>query len=206
MSNIHMTIPQIPPLFEEAVYELLLNGRPIKEYDLMKQLVALGFDQFTPSLEPLALFRAHFLLFHLLYRLQDKWHAEKKGALHIHTLDIYLGSTSEADLTQTVSEIDGVKTYYLDYETFIHTQEQDVIDLIDGFWKSFGESGNLSYSEKEIQAAKQTLDIDTDITSKTVHRQYRKLSQIHHPDKGGRAETFHAICHAKKVLLTAVKT
>ena len=206
MSNIHMTIPEIPSLFEEAVYQLLSNGEPIKEYDLMKRLVALGFDQFTPSLEPLELFRAHFLLFHLLYRLQDKWHTEKKGTLNIHTLDIYLDLTPKEDTAQKLSEIDGVKTYYLDYETFIHTQEQDVIDLIDGFWKSFGESGTLSYSPKEIQAAKQTLEIETDITPKKVHLQYRKLSQIHHPDKGGKAEAFHAICHAKEVLLTAAET
>lgn len=205
MSNIHMTIPQIPLLFEEAVYQLLSNGEPIKEYDLMKRLVSLGFDQFTPSLEPLELFRAHFLLFHLLYRLQDKWHIEKKGDLSIHTLNIQLETTSEQDTTQKVSKIDGVKTYYLDYETFIYTQEQEVIDLIESFWESLGGSDMTFYSQPEIQAAKQTLEIDTDITSKKVHLQYRKLSQIHHPDKGGKAETFHAICQAKEVLLTAVK-
>ncbi|WP_278163880.1 DNA-J related domain-containing protein [Hydrogenovibrio sp. 3SP14C1] len=200
-----MTIPQIPPLFEEAVYQLLSNGEPIKEYDLMKRLVSLGFDQFTPSLEPLELFRAHFLLFHLLYRLQDKWHTEKKGALNIHTLDIYLDSTLKEDTAQKISEIDGVKTYYLDYETFIHTQEQDVIDLIDGFWESLGHKDTLFYSEQEVEKAKQTLEIEADITPKKVQTQYRKLSQIHHPDKGGKAEIFHAICQAKEVLLTAVK-
>jgi len=41
--------------------------------------------------DPLALFQAHFLLFHLLHVLRDRFHAEKTAHLEIHTLAIRLG-------------------------------------------------------------------------------------------------------------------
>lgn len=203
------TQPPLPPRFEAVIYQCLKQGDTVKEYDLMKYLVDEGFSQFTPSLEPLALFRGHFLLFHLLYRLQDKWQQQNKGQLCIHTLEICLKPNQRAleQTTFALTESDEVKRYYLDYNTFLSTQEQDVIDLIDQFWQSFGHQpvSPRSDSKTEIDQAKQCLQITSDLTtetgSKVVMKQFRALSQIHHPDKGGEAEAFHAICHAKEVLL-----
>ncbi len=208
------TQPPLPPQFEEVVYLRLKQGDTLKEYDLMKYLVDQGFSQFTPSLEPLALFRGHFLLFHLLYRLQDKWQQQNKGRLCIHTLETCLKS-DQASLEQTafaITESDEIKRYYLDYDTFLTTQEQDVIDLIAQFWQSFGDQSALSkgYSDADIHEAKQCLDISTTLDpengAKVVMKQFRILSQVHHPDKGGEAEAFHAICHAKEVLLKHLQT
>lgn len=207
--------PPLPPQFEEVIYQRLSQGEVVKEYDLMKYLVEQGFNQFTPSLEPLALFRGHFLLFHLLYRLQDKWQLENKGQLCIHTLEICLKqerkSPDQKSLQQTafaVAEDDNVKRYYLDYDTFLTTQAQDVVDLIDQFWQGFGGQASFSepVSDAAISEAKVCLGISTTLDpqtgSKVVMKQFRKLSQAHHPDKGGDAEAFHAICHAKEVLLS----
>lgn len=202
--------PPLPPAFEEIVYQRLLLGDALKEYDLMKHLVTQGFLQFTPSLEPLALFRSHFLLFHLLYRLQDKWRSEGVGQLVIHTLEINLLPLHD-NLQQTafaLTENDEIKRYYLDYQTFLTTQEQDVIDLITQFWQSFGTQPTFptSVSEQAMTDAKHCLNITQPLTEETANlviiQQFRKLSQKHHPDKGGDAETFHAICQAKELLLS----
>jgi len=202
--------PPLPPQFEEVVYRRLAKGDVIKEYDLMKHLVTQGFTQFTPSLDPLALFRGHFLLFHLLYRLQEKWQNEAKGLLCIHTLEICLQPNRKSleNTAFALTEADEIKRYYLDYNTFLTTQAQDVVNLIEQFWQSFGSqpSQSLRYSDAEITEAKQCLKISTPLDvqtgSQVVMKQFRKLSQTHHPDKGGDAEDFHAICHAKEVLLS----
>ena len=68
--------PELPPLpegFESLVWEVLEARQTISEYQLMRYLSEEGFSEFKPDLDPLIMFRAHFLLFHLLYRLQDQW-------------------------------------------------------------------------------------------------------------------------------------
>ncbi len=212
MSNNQVTIPEIPTDLEAALHELLLERGHIKEYDLMKALVDAGFTEFTPDLDPLAMFQSHFLLFHLLYRLQAKWLREGQGWLSIHTLAIELTPPSAIsdqawqNAQQALTIEDGVRDYYLDYNEFLKTQESDVIELIAGFWRDFGQGATTGRTacQAELSAAKRQLEIhDTteSLTVTLVNRQYRKLSQRHHPDKGGDAQQFHAISEARECLL-----
>lgn len=212
MSNNQVTIPEIPAELESTLYQLLSERSGIKEYDLMKALVDAGFSEFTPDLDPLAMFQSHFLLFHLLYRLQAKWLRNGQGSLSIHTLAIELTPASAIsdqawqNAQQALAVEDGVRDYYLDYAEFLSTQESDVIELIAGFWRDFGQGANtaMAVSETDLGTAKRQLDIQDTTESLTVtlvNRQYRKLSQRHHPDKGGEAEQFHAISEARECLL-----
>jgi hypothetical protein len=107
---------------------------------------------------------------------------------------------------QALTIEDGVRDYYLDYNEFLKTQESDVIELIAGFWRDFGQGATtgMAASQADLEMAKQQLNIhDTaePLTVTLVNRQYRKLSQRHHPDKGGDAEQFHAISEARECLL-----
>ena len=81
-------LPTLPEHFESLLWELLKTRQSITEYELMRYLSEEGFPEFKPDLDPLTLFRSHFLLFHLLYRLQDRWFSENRGQLNIHTTDI----------------------------------------------------------------------------------------------------------------------
>jgi hypothetical protein len=203
MTQNHNANPTIPDALEQALWQLLSSGARYKEYDLMRILVEQGFEQFTPSLEPLELFRAHFLLFHLLYRLQDKWIQEEKGTLAIHSLEIRLLSMDNAsnndlanlaDFDETPEE---VKDYYLDYEKFVETQEKEVIELLDSFWQSFGKLPSMPSTHISIEESISILQINDDLSAETINRQFRKLSQIHHPDKGGEPEAFRKLCEAR---------
>jgi len=200
-------LPEIPQAFEQALWQRLQNQAVIKEYDLLKHLTEQGFSQFAPSLEPLELFRAHFLLFHLLYRLQDKWAQEGKGQLFIHSLEISINPPNKDLLPSKKSEAK-LKAYYLDYGEFLNTQTEDVLQLMDEFWQAFAQQGfDISVSDEEIEQAKQKLQIEQiEFDKSLVKQQFKKLSQQQHPDKGGDKESFQELCNARETLLNAIKS
>jgi hypothetical protein len=201
-------LPPIPPAFEQTLLTLLQTTPKLTEHQLMLHLVEQGFEQFRPSLDPLVLFQTHFMLFHLLYRLQDRWLQHGKGQLHIHTLDLHLAPMPESTrFSPGLVKNDPLRAYYLDFDEYRNTQEDDVIDLLTDFWQRLA-AGPVpaSVGEKEIEQAKQTLHWPqgVELSERTIQQQYRRLSQQHHPDKGGDAEAFHAITHARAVLLQQV--
>lgn len=203
MTQKQHAIPDIPSALEKHLWNLLSKGTVYKEYDLLKALTEKGFDQFTPSLEPLELFRSHFLLFHILYRLQDKWQSKGKGLLAIHSLEIRLLSADKSSSTDLASLADfgetptEVKAYYLDYAKFIDTQEQEVVELLNSFWHSFGDLPTQPSNHLSLKKSVTILEIEGDLSAEKINRQFRKLSQVHHPDKGGDAEVFHKLCEAR---------
>ena len=69
---------------------LALHPEGLSEYELLSQLRGDSRSGFAPgrSEDPQDLFRTHFLLFHLLYRLRDELRREQTGDLEIHTLKI----------------------------------------------------------------------------------------------------------------------
>ncbi|MDX1352306.1 MAG: DNA-J related domain-containing protein [Thiomicrorhabdus sp.] len=203
-------IPEQPPMserFDSLLWELLNTGQGINEYELMRYLSKQGFSEFTPNLDPLMLFRAHFLLFHLLYRLQDQWAFVGRGWLSIHTTDIHLLTTGGSSMPayetqQQVFEEDSVKSYYLDYREFLSTQEEDVLNLLDAFWQKMASHSMQPINEQARLQAMQTLGLQGQSVSKqSVTLQFRNLCQQHHPDKGGDAHVFRQICEAKELLL-----
>lgn len=197
-----------PPIDPQLEVDLLniLSGHPtgIAEHALLKQLSQAGYAVFTPSLEPLELFQAHFLLFHILYRLADKWRQAGHGRLVIDCLNIHFQPDSDTELTSSdqtdLARDDSLKRYYLDYQHYRDTQTQDVVDLLDQFWKQL--SGVSSASPSEIEQAKLTLEIteQDEISLEQVNLQYRKLCFIHHPDRGGDTQTFQKINQAAQLL------
>ena len=203
-----MAEPDNPQIDHQLETDLLsiLSRHPtgIAEHALLKQLSQAGYAVFTPSLEPLELFQAHFLLFHILYRLADKWQQAGHGRLVIDCLKIYFQTESDLNFSafdQTaLARDDSLKRYYLDYQHYRDTQTQDVVDLLDQFWKQL--SGVPTANTSEIEQAKLTLEmsIHQEISLEQVNLQYRKLCFIHHPDRGGDTQTFQKINQAAQLL------
>lgn len=191
----------IPKSLEQDLLDLIQaapNGLP--EHQLLKQLCELDYPSFCPSFEPLALFQAHFLLFHLLYRLAEDWRHQGHGELQIDCLNICfkpVQTTSGSD----VARQDSLKSYYLDYRHYRDTQTEDVIELLDNFWKQIGQI----YPENEVQQAKQQLGFEADepLNRLVIQQRFRQLSQQHHPDKGGSTETFQQLNQANQLLKRA---
>ena len=168
------------------------NG--ISEYELIKHLSSLGHFDFLSSSpwSPEDLFRAHFILFHLLYTLRDQLLKNKVATLEISSLKIELlpYTTVNAGLIRD----DKLRQYYLDLDNLLSTNTDDVYDLLASFW-----NGLKRYENRE--QALSTLGLIDPVDNKEIKSTFRKLAQIHHPDKGGCAEKFQTLCSAAQSLL-----
>ncbi|MFO7850122.1 MAG: DNA-J related domain-containing protein [Spirochaetia bacterium] len=210
--------------FEEAaslLYTPILNileANPegITEYELMTKLSGAHhpFPWEEARTGDLQLFRSHFFLFYVLYRLRDLLLEEKRGELSIFCLKIKLhpysspqeeeGTAAEADGTgdhvnsrqsdkaapagdsNIPAEADPMREYYLDLSNMEKVGEAEVRDMIDGFFRMLE-----SYYRMEEDLA--VLGLQADATVEMVRKKYRTLALKHHPDRGGSAEDFRRI-------------
>lgn len=193
-----MNAPELDPRLIERVLAILLSHpQGIPEHALLKQLSAEGYDCFCPSLDPLALFQSHFLLFHLLYRQADSWREQGYGVLQIDCLNIGFHPSDSATSPGLVID-NGLKRYYLDYAHYLSTQTEDVIALLNQFWQQI----SLVQDDESIRTAKICLEFNADSNPdlNEINRQYRRLSQRHHPDRGGDTRTFQEITQSAQIL------
>lgn len=164
-----------------------------KEIDLIKYLQSENIEPFTEfSLsQSQDLFRAHFLLKHCLYKLQDTYLKQQDYCLAISLVKIersaYVSGTAEL-----VSH-DAVKSYYLDIAHYFETEEDEVNDMLNSFWERF-----LAQDDKA--AALELLLLPPDASYEQMKSQYRRLAQQAHPDKGGCEERFKKLIAAKRLL------
>lgn len=188
-----------------CVLELILqHPQGLAEHQLLKNLATKGYEVFSPSLEPLALFQAHFLLFHLLYRQRENWHQQGHGWLQIDCLCIQFHPVPyEADAkTQNQLKIDDpLARYYLDFEHYRQTQTEEVVNLLENFWLRLSTN-----KPNQVIEAKRILNIADDqmLSIELIERQFRQLSQVHHPDRGGKKHDFQQITQARAVLKSSI--
>ena len=170
------------------------NPDGVSEHELLNYLDKHDFfDALNSEVSAtLLLFQKHFLLFHILYSINQQWVAEKQGSLSISPLLIqklvYVEAKSQIGSVNTLSE------YYLDLSNLNNTNEDNVNDLLDQFWEKF------LRNEKRGDALK-ALGLEEPVTDKEIVMSYRKLVKTHHPDKGGDNETIQEINAAYAVLI-----
>lgn len=180
-----------------CVLHEILKDHPngIREYDLLvilkkKELPVFCDSDFSDTLD---LFRAHFMLFHLLYILRDYLRGEEKGTVEIHFLKIVLLPWQSTDqklpaLRDTLAE------YYGDLTNMTETRKVDVETMIDQFWKDY-----IEYHLKPKSLA--VLGLDEQATKTEIKKRYRYLAKRHHPDHGGDTAKFNRISDAAQNLL-----
>lgn len=197
-----MLEPEFPAtLIADVLAILQQNTDGVSEHTLLKELDSLGYTEFTPSLEPLALFQAHFMLFHLLYRQQDIWQQQGFGKLNISCMNIGFSHNFTAATHNHPCHDDPLRRYYLDFAAYRETQTQDVIDLLNNFWRKVP----AMIDNKELEQAKITLELPLDQTlnRQQINQHYRRLSFSHHPDRGGNTQLFQQLNHAIQILRKA---
>ena len=181
---------------EQACHDLLRQHPDgISEYSLLKRLREEEYALF-PKLslgDTLGLFQSHFLLFHCLYRLRDRLHAERRGDLAISALIIELGAYQEG--LDSLIEADPLRDYYLDLTNLDETGESDVLELLGDFWRKL-QSGE----PERVAAALAVLELERAESFAQVKAQYRRLVMRHHPDRGGEALKMHALNEALELL------
>ncbi len=184
---------------EAAIEAMLLDWLEtspdgLSEHALLKRLQAAGLEAFPDALfrDSLSLFRAHFLLFHLLYRLRDRVGDSQRYLLDIHPLRICLRPYAYSTSGE-LAEHDPLRLYYLDLEHLHTTTAQQVEALLGGFWARL-------YARQRRHQALAVLDLAEPVDDAAIRLRYRRLAMEHHPDRGGDKERFQAVQEAMEIL------
>jgi len=173
----------------------ILQAHPagLGEYELLKSLQKEqqpGFPSVSLT-NDLALFRMHFLLFHLLYHLRDELWKKQTGHLFISPLSIQLQHYQAG--TVALNHYDPLRDYYFDLKPLYETTETEVKSRLNQFWQKF-------LAQDERQQALHTLALTDPVDYPAIKRRYRELAAQHHPDRGGDKARFQAINQAMQIL------
>lgn len=168
-----------------------LNTHPVcSEHDIICWLRApeQGYFAADALSDSLMLFRTHFLVMHCLYTLRQQWSEQRRGWLDISPLKIQCLPSADTPASNQLAEPDPLSAYYLDLEE-LNTEQSEVDALLTDFWKRMLRPVDRS---QDLEA----LELETDAGAEQIKRQYRRLANAHHPDKGGDPERFREITAA----------
>lgn len=183
-------------VFNSSLLQALGNApKGLSEYQLLSHL-----RENKPPLMPkyaisdhLSLFRCHFWLFHLLYRLRDTLHQQQSAELYISPLVLQLLPYQEAKDSDSLVKPDPLRAYYLDLEHLTSTDASNVESLMQGTFQ------RIKAQPKEGEAL-EILGLTANATWDEIRSRYRYLAQQNHPDRGGDSERFQDIQTALEVL------
>ena len=182
-------------LIAPIVAILKTSPQAIKEYDLIQMLEQNGIEfPFDGVSNEVALFKKHFLVMNALYQLQNDL-LEDGYFLTITSLEIKIDEIKDSSDSKNLIDHTDMKLseYYLDWDNYENTSEQDVKDLLKGFWEKY-------FSQDKKAAALKILDLESDVSLPEVKQVYRRLAAQHHPDKGGCHKRFIEIREAYEIL------
>ncbi|MGM0412908.1 MAG: DNA-J related domain-containing protein [Pseudomonadota bacterium] len=181
--------PRLPLL------DALLAIRPgWREYDLLAELDRRRVPPFEATdRSTLGLFRRHFVLRHLLYRLRDRLLASGDGDLDLDARGVRRCRHPGPEPGGLVAP-EPLRAYYLDPEELATTGAADVDALLAAFWRRYDAHARRDWALRE-------LDLPADAAADTIRQRYRTLAMRHHPDRGGEAERFARINAAHAVLV-----
>ncbi|PTY36485.1 hypothetical protein BGP77_04075 [Saccharospirillum sp. MSK14-1] len=185
----------VPAGLVEAIANTLAETPAgLSEFELIQRLDQEHGNLFPkPDLgDPLVLFQHHFILMHVLYRLQDQWWQSNRCLLDIGPLRIAIRPIGDG-ASQQLSSTASLRDYYLNGNNLTRETSATVQDLLDGFWKRL-------LSEEQRPQALAELGLDPRADQKAIRTRYRQLANEHHPDKGGDPETFRRIREAYEQL------
>jgi len=174
---------------------ILNEGEEKNEYELLKRLQQderLGPLFSTAAGDSLALYRAHFLLFHTLYQLADELAQSQRALLEISPLVIRWCDYRARQ--QHLTQPDAVRGYYLDWQNYEKIDAQEVDELIASFWIGMHRLDNRD----DALAA---LGLTDPVDDETIRKAYQRLAMQHHPDRGGDDKKIQAINAAVRLLL-----
>lgn len=197
--DLEESAPRSPEALEEDLLARL-EGHPegISEFELLQALRAAdhpvtrdaGCGQGNHRL-----FQDHFRLFHLLYRLRDRCHAEQRARLEISPLCIRL-HPYRAGGSVLPEHADPLRDYYLDLGNLRDTSATDVDDMLGRFWV------RMQGLEQRGEALR-VLGLEADADYEQARERYRKLAMEHHPDRGGDTRRLQEINAAMEALARA---
>lgn len=137
------------------------------------------------------LFQTHFLLFHVLYLMQQRDWATRVAYLEISPLNIQRHPYREGQAA--LDSVDPLRSYYLDLDNLAATSAEDVKQMLNGFWERY------LAGEGRVEAL-QALGLEEPVDRKAIEKRFRELAAKHHPDRGGDAQRQAEINKAVEIL------
>ncbi|WP_438862533.1 DNA-J related domain-containing protein [Neptunicella sp.] len=183
MSQAHLHKHQLKRYLQD-ILPLYPDG--ISEYDLLQRLKKPPYAFYNDNLlaDPLMMFQTHFLLFNVLYQLRDEWIEAQHAELDIHCSAIKMRPWQQG--SYGLQQQDKLREYYLNWDNFTDTDQQEVETLLDTFWAKLGKiPANDLVAHISVEDAMQILELAELTSPSALKQQYRRLLHQHHPDKGG---------------------
>ncbi|MCP4352577.1 MAG: DnaJ domain-containing protein [Desulfobacterales bacterium] len=198
---------------------LLSLESPCYESTLLK-IAFPGMD--ILNAHPLTLYQNHFLLFHLLYILQNDFYKEDKY-LFVHFMRTFLVQYPEEGMCRFYEEHSGrfccadciqsycdfhdkmigngeleelsVKYFYLDKQNFYNLDEETAVSFINGTWE-------ILRNYKSFKKSYEILGIPETSDMSLIKKKFRILAKQYHPDHGEKShDKFNEINRAYRLLL-----
>ncbi|HOV14238.1 MAG TPA: DnaJ domain-containing protein [Spirochaetota bacterium] len=196
---------------------------PCYESELLK--IAFG-DKDVLRVDSLELYQNHFLLFYLLYNLQEEYYGQNKY-LHIHFMRTFLIDYPKIGICRHYDEYKGlfcsvktlkndyycdfhfdklnndieelsIKYFYYDIENFYKLDKEKAEAFINGTWE-------ILYNYDDFKKSIKILDLPENPTLDMIKRQFKVLAKKYHPDLGEESHhKFNEINNAYRLLLKLV--
>lgn len=165
-------------LLERCVDGILLDlSESVNEHTLFDLLRRQdGLEWFQNRGSDLSLFQSHFMLMHVLYRLQQRYWQEQCGHLGISAMSIGILAYQKGNVG--LQATDPLSSYYLDINNLQETTAEEVDEMLNGFWTRY-----LAGDGRADALA--VLGLEADASRDIIEQQYRRLAAQHHPDRGG---------------------
>lgn len=174
----------------------ILQARPqgLSEYELIGLLQSGERPLFDEEVfkDSVRLFRAHFLLFHALYRLRERLLARQQAELDIAPLCIQLRPYAARQRGQ-LGAPDPLRDYYLDLDQLEDTARGDIESMLGLFWSRI-------YADEHRLDALRALELREPVDYDCIRQRYRELVMRHHPDRGGQTERLQELNEAMAIL------
>jgi len=154
-----------------------------------------GLEWLHKSGSSLSLFQSHFMLMHVLYRLQWRYWEQQTGHLQISALTIQRFPYRLTDAG--LQNADPLRSYYLDINNLQKTSAEEVEQMLSGFWRRY-----LAGEGRED--ALSIMGLESDATREQIELQYRRLAAQHHPDRGGDGRQLAEVNKAVAILRNCV--
>jgi hypothetical protein len=211
-----MTLSQ--PLLTKPVLQLLQNqlaslilsaipaakDKSLTEQYLLSRLgLKLTMDaELSPDLQR---FQQHFVLYHLLYRLQTEWLTTGEGFLSICLAKVTLLTTYSPASHELAEQNDNSsrREYYTNWQNFYAMSEQLLDDYLQQFWQRYSKV-EVNTALLSAEQAQQCLQLNPDFTLTELKKAYRRKALLLHPDRtSGDVEKFRQVQQAYQQLLKA---
>lgn len=170
--------------------------QPVEEQYLLSRL-GLKLHSEIPLSADMARFQRHFVLYHLLYRLQQQLLQLQQGYLSIELAKVRLLPLSQRP--ESAGQ-DSQRQYYLDWQNFYLMTEQLLDQHLTDFWQQLLTSAPEQPGFEQAEAIA-LLQLPENFTLYQLKKAYRTQALQLHPDRGGEQQQFILLRQAYQQLL-----